>query len=53
MKDRNEFLCLQNLNKQWRLVLCSTFNAEGKKLLEIAIAKAYVVTTHAGIEKTI
>ena len=53
MKHRNVFLCLQNLNKQWRLVLPSTLNMEGRNFLEIAIAKAHVVTTCGGIEKTL
>ena len=53
MKHRNVFLCLQNLNKQWRLVLPSTFNVEGKNFLEIAKAEAHAVTAYGGIEKTI
>ena len=52
MKHRNGFLYFQNLNKQWRLVLPSTFNAEGKNFLEIAIAKVYAATAYGRIEKT-
>ena len=52
MKYRNGFLYVQNLNKQQRLVLPSTFNAEGKNFLEIAIAEAHAATAHGGIEKT-
>ena len=51
MKHRNRFLYSQNLNKQWRLVLPSTFNAEGKNFLEIAIVEAHAATAHGGIEK--
>ena len=46
MKHRNGFLHVQNLNKQWRLVLPSTFNAKGKNFLEIAIAEAYAATAY-------
>ena len=53
MKDRNRLMYVQNLNKQWRLVLPSTCNVEGKNFLEIAIAKAHAATAHGGIEKTI
>ena len=53
IKHRNRFLNLQNLNKQWRLVLSSTFNAEGKNFLEIGIVEAYVGTAHSRIKKTI
>ena len=53
MKDRNGFLDVEKLNKQWRLVLPSTLNVEGKNLLAIAIAEAHVATSHHGIEKTI
>ena len=53
MKDRNGFLYVQNLNKQWSLVLPSTFNTEGKNFLEIAIAKGHAATAHGGIKKTI
>ena len=52
MMHRNGFLHVQNLNKQWSLVLPSTFNAEGKNFLEIAIAKAHAAIAHGGIEKT-
>ena len=52
MKDRNGFLDVEKLNKQWRLVLPSTFNAEGKNFLEIAIAKPHAATARGGIENT-
>ena len=52
MKDRNRFLYVQNLNKQWRLVLPSTFNMEGKNFLEIAIAENHAATARGRIEKT-
>ena len=52
MEERNGFLHVQNLNKEWGLVLPSTFNAEGKNSLEIAIVELHVATTHGGIEKT-
>ena len=52
MKDRKGCLYVQNLNKQWRLVLPSTFNMEGKNFLEIAIAENQAATAHGGIEKT-
>ena len=51
MKHRNGFLHVQNLNQQWRLVLPSTFNAEGKNFLEIAIAEAHAATAYGGIQK--
>ena len=51
MKHRNRFLYVQNLNKQWRLVLPSTFNMEVKNFLEIAIAEPHAATAHGGIEK--
>ena len=51
MKHRNGILNVQNLNKQWRLVLPSTFNAEDKNFLEIAIAEAHAATVHCGIKK--
>ena len=51
-KYRNEFLYVQNLNKQWRLVLPGTFNTEDKNFLEIAIVKAHVATAHGGIGNT-
>ena len=38
MKNRNRLLYVQRLNKQWRLVLPRTFDAEGKNFLEIGIA---------------
>ena len=53
MKDRNGFLYVQNLNKQWRLILPSTFNGEGKNFLEIAIAEAHAAAAHGRIKKTI
>lgn len=40
------------MNKQWRLVAPSTFNAEGKKYLEIAIVKEHEATAHGGMEKS-
>ena len=49
MKNRNGFLYFQ---KQWKLVLPSTFNTEVQKLLEIAIAQVYMATDHGGIRKT-
>ena len=52
MKDRTGFLYVQNLNKQWRLVLPSTFNVEGKNFLEIAISEAHATTAHVRIQKT-
>ena len=52
MKHRNGFLYVQNLNKQWRLVLPSTFNAKGKNFIEIAIAEAHTATAHDRIQKT-
>ena len=51
MKDKNGFLYVQNLNKEWRLVLPGTFNSEGKNSLEIAIAEAHAATAHGGIKK--
>ena len=52
MKHRNGLLYVQNLNKQWRLILSSIFNATGKNFLEIAIAEGHAATTHVGIQKT-
>ena len=52
MKHKNRFLYVQNLNRQRRLVLPSTFNAEANNFLEIAIAKAHAATACGGIEKT-
>ena len=51
MKHRNGFLYVQNLNRQWRLVFPSTFNAEAKIFLEIAIVKEHAATAHDVIEK--
>ena len=53
MKDRNGLRYVQNINKQCRLILPSTCNAEGKNFLEITIAEAYAATAHGRIEKTI
>ena len=52
MKYRNRFLYVPNLNKQWRLVPLSTFNARGENFLEIAITETYIATAHDGIKKT-
>ena len=52
MKHKNGFLYVQNLNRQRRLVLPSTFNAEANNFLEIAIAEAHAVNEHGRIEKT-
>ena len=52
MKHRNGYLYVQYLNKQWRLGLPSTVNAESKNLLEIAIAEAHAATAYSVIEKT-
>ena len=49
MKNRNEFLYLWNLNRQWVLILPSTFIAEGKNFLKIVLAKAHVETVYGGI----
>ena len=51
MKYRNRFLYFQNLNKEGRLILLSTFEAKGKNFLQIAIAKPYVATANRGIAK--
>ena len=52
MTYRNGFQHVYNLNKEWRLVLPSTFITEGKNFLEIAIAEAHVATVHCIIKKT-
>ena len=52
IKHRNGFLYVQNLNKQWRLDLPSTLNAEGKNFVEIVITEAHAATAYSGIEKT-
>ena len=52
MKQRNGFLYVQNLTKQWRLVPTSLLDVEGKKLLEIAIVQVHAVTAHGGMQKT-
>ena len=52
IEHRNGFLYVQNLNEQWWLILPRTFNAEGKNLLEIAIAQAHTETAHGGIKQT-
>ena len=53
MKARHRLLYVQKLNKEWRLVLTSTFNTDGNNFLEIAIPKAYAATADSRIEKTI
>ena len=53
VKYRNGFMYVQNLNKQWRLVLPGIFNAKGKNFLEIAISEAYAATGDGTIKKTI
>ena len=49
---RNRYLDVQNLDKQWRLVLPETLNVEVKNLLEIEIAEGHAGTANSGIEKT-
>ena len=51
MEDRNGFRYVQNMNNLQKLILPSTFNNEGKNLLELAIAKAHAATSYEGIEK--
>ena len=52
MKHRNGFLYLQNVKKEWRLVLPSTCNTERKNFLEVEIANDHTATMHDGIKKT-
>ena len=40
IKNRNSFLYIENLKKQCRLVLPSSFDVEGKNFVGIAIAEA-------------
>jgi len=49
---KNGFLYAKNKDKEWRLVLPSTFKFDGKNYLELAIAEAHEATAHGGIEKT-
>jgi len=49
----NGFLYKKNEKGEWRLVLLSTFDLNGKKYLEDAIKKAHHATAHGGVEKTL
>ena len=51
MKPRYGFLYVQNLNKEWKVVLLSMFNAEGENLLDIAIAEPHAPTSPCRIQK--
>jgi len=43
----------KNEKGEWRLVLPSTFNMNGKNYLEDAIKEAHDATAHGGVEKTL
>ena len=49
----NGFLYKKNEKGEWRLVLPSTFNMNGKNYLEDAIKEAHDATAHGGVEKTL
>jgi len=48
----NGFLYKKNEKGEWRLVLPSTFDMNGKNYLENAIKDAHDATAHGGVEKT-
>jgi len=43
----------KNEKGEWRLVLPSTFDMNGKNYLEAAIKEAHDATAHRGVEKTL
>jgi len=47
------FLYKKKEKGEWRLVLASTFEMNGKKYLEAIIKQAHDATAHAGVEKTL
>jgi len=49
----NGFLYKKNEKGEWRLVLPSTFDMNGKNYLEEAIKEGHDATAHAGVEKTL
>jgi len=49
----NGFLYKKNEKGEWRLVLPSTFDMNGKNYLEDAIREAHDATAHGGVEKTL
>jgi len=49
----NEFLYKENEKGEWRLVLPSTFDMNGKNYLEATIKEALDATAHGGVEKTL
>ena len=51
MKHRKGFPYDYNQNKQWRLVLVTTFHAEDKNLLPISFAEACAATAYSRMEK--
>ena len=53
MQDIKRFLHVQNINKNQRLVLPSTFNTKGQIFLEIAFTEPHAASAHKGIDKSI
>jgi len=53
VRKDNLFLYKKNEKGEWRLVLPSTFNMNGKNYLEDAIKEAHNATAHGGVEKTL
>jgi len=49
----NGFLYKKNEKGEWRLVLLSMFDMNGKNYLEDAIKEAHDATAHGGVEKTL
>jgi len=49
----NGFLYKKSEKEEWRLVLPSMFDINGKNYLEAAIKKAHDATAHGGVEKTL
>jgi len=53
VSKENGFLYKKNEKGEWRLVLPSMFDLNGKNYLETAIKKAHDATAHSGVEKTL
>jgi len=53
VRKENGFLHKKHEKVQWRLVLPSTFDMNGKNYLEDGIKEAHDATVHGGVEKTL
>jgi len=53
VSKNNGFLYKKNEKAEWRVVLPSTFDMNGKNYLEDAIKESHDATAHGGVEKTL